>query len=248
VAPAVVEGVAVAAAGAAAGAAADDVSATDVAMRTFEELAEGGVSEADREEIDHRALTQYRGRVSTLPPQLSGVSRRGHAASSLNFGGGCCGGSGGAGGGGGGGGRRRKPCSECQVIDKRDALVCSKCHARLHLMCMWPPLEDAPAESWECDQCRSAVPPLRTVPQPGEELEAEVQENEANGGAVVWKRAVVLSSKPKERFVLMINPDEVGCCCCCCLHLRPRVEPLDYRGSSSGAFCVLVYLCICAAL
>ena len=154
-----------------------------------------------------RALAMYRSALPGLPPTLSGVARRGH------FAGGCSdahgGGSSGVRGHGGGGvSRRRKPCSVCQGLDKRDALVCATCNTRMHLMCAWPPLESVSDEVWHCDACRSTVPPLRKVPTPGEELEAEVQESEANGGAVVWKRAVVLSARPKERFVLMINPDE----------------------------------------
>ena len=161
----------------------------------------------DRAQLGQRALAMYRSALPGLPPTLSGVARRGH------FAGGCSdahgGGSSGVRGHGGGGvSRRRKPCSVCQGLDKRDALVCATCNTRMHLMCAWPPLESVSDEVWHCDACRSTVPPLRKVPTPGEELEAEVQESEANGGAVVWKRAVVLSARPKERFVLMINPDE----------------------------------------
>ena len=175
----------------------------DAPPREIERMAAieyGQLSEEAKEEIDKRALKIYTTSVATVPPALAGIARRGNAA------GGGVGGDKAAG--GGGGSRRRNPCTACGESDKRDSLVCTVCNCRLHLMCSWPPLESAPAEAWTCDACRSSVPPLRKVPTAGEELQAEVQESPANGGGVVWKRAVVLKSLPRDRFVLMINPDE----------------------------------------
>ena len=75
-------------------------------------------------------------------------------------------------------------------------------------MCMWPPLAVVPDEAWTCDDCKCKPPPLRPVPVPGDELEVEVEEPPEKGGAVLWKRAVVLKAVPPQRAVLMINPDE----------------------------------------
>ena len=172
----------------------------DATPREIERLAAIEVSQLsayDRTALGERSLQLHRSSMGAVPPALAGLMRRG----------------GGTGGGGGGSGtrgesRKRRPCFVCHEYDRRDALVCQLCYARVHLMCMWPPRENVPEEAWTCDDCRSAVPPLRHVPAPGDELEAEVQESDEKGGAVTWKRAVVLRKAGPERFVLMINPDE----------------------------------------
>ena len=64
--------------------------------------------------------------------------------------------------------------------------------------------EGAAADTWP------AIDPAN-VPGIGAELQVEVEEPAARGGAIVWKRAIVLRKVIKagvERMVLMINPDE----------------------------------------
>ena len=135
----------------------------------------------------------------------------------------------------GDGGRRRRPCTVCASMDKRDAVVCGTCSRRKHLMCFFPPWEteagpcvrcapkerqggeraegeEAEAEAaggarvWTCDECRSAPPALLSRPKIGDELEAEVEDSFGRG--MLWKRAIVRKHVGRDRFVLMINPDE----------------------------------------
>ena len=146
------------------------------------------LEEEEAEALGKRAMKHYQENVGAIPPALCGLARRGGEAS--------CGTN----------GKKRRPCSVCDEYDRRDALVCSTCNQRFHLMCLWPPMESAPEGEWKCDDCRSAAPPLRHVPIPGEELEAEVEDSFSN--KIVWKKAIVLKSVPPERFVLMINPEE----------------------------------------
>ena len=150
------------------------------------------LDEAGRSAVDERALLRYQHHA--VPPSLAGTAKRTAGA-----------GGGGAHCGGRGDTRRRKPCMVCSETDRRDALVCGTCGARQHLMCVWPPMAAAPEGEWTCEACRCAPP--SKVPKPGDELEAEVQEKDKEG-TLVWKRAVVIKSLPRERFVLMINPDE----------------------------------------
>ena len=183
--------------------AAPSLTAGELDVRAAVEFTQ--LDKAARAALDVRALQTFRENVHSVPPALAGTARRGAGAKDAGAQSSAPSGGGGA---ARGESKRRRPCIVCRELDRRDCLTCVSCGNRKHLMCCWPPVATAPeGEDWTCDECRCAVPALR-VPKPGDELEAEVQENEANGGSITWKRAVVLKSAPHERFVLMINPDE----------------------------------------
>ena len=141
--------------------------------------------------LGDRANAEYRSRLGSLPNDLLGLERRG-------------GGAGGRGGGRGGG-----PCRVCGESDRRDCLTCHRCDQLTHLMCFFPPkvsADEADGAHWTCDECAASLPPPLAMPKQGDELEAEVAEPE--GGAPVWKRAIVLKVLPRATFRIMINPDE----------------------------------------
>ena len=176
-----------------------DLPASVATTRQVESLAASefrALDETATQALGQRALQLYRDRLGAMPNDLAGLERRGsgHCLDAD----GC---------------RvrpNRRPCSVCsEASDARDAIICSRCGGRTHLMCFFPPrIEVQDDEVWECDECRTAIPPPLSMPKEGDELEAEVCEPEAKGGAIVWKRAIVLKVLPRATFRLMINPDE----------------------------------------
>ena len=185
---------------AAAAAAAFVPSAVPSALRTLIVAPREAVAAADAfaahapsalRTLGDRANAEYRSRLGSLPNDLLGLERRG------------------GGGGGRGGERGGGPCSVCRESDRRDCLICHRCDQLTHLMCFFPPkvsADEADEAHWTCDICSAKLPPPLAMPKQGDELEAEVAEPE--GGAPVWKRAIVLKVLPRATFRLMINPDE----------------------------------------
>jgi len=57
--------------------------------------------------------------------------------------------------------RKSHPCDRCGEVDKFDAVTCSTCPARRHLMCFFPPsVEEAP---WQCDACAAPSAEQRSL-------------------------------------------------------------------------------------
>eukprot|EP00967_Tisochrysis_lutea_P075107 scaffold101119_cov31-Tisochrysis_lutea.AAC.2 len=108
-------------------------------------------------------------------------------------------------------GRRRRACECCGELDGRDSVRCATCPARRHLMCFMPPLVEADDNLWQCDTCVDALlegAPLTPLPDVGSEVEVEVAEAEAAGGATSWQTARVTKALAEGRFSVVIGGDE----------------------------------------